>query len=157
MSFDFSPGFSGAWRRLLMVIGCAVLATALPMSAFAATAADKPPAPETVLYPLGSEAATAATAAAPATRNDSGYGARTLLVVALLLAAGGVWVLMRRRAGPGFLAGRTVHKLQIEETRSLGNRQYLVVAVYEDKKLLLGVTPGQIQLLTPLSAGEEQP
>jgi flagellar protein FliO/FliZ len=137
-----------------MVIGCAVLATALPMSALAGNAADKPPAPETVLYPLGSEAATTAT---PSTRNDSGYGARTLLVVALLLAAGGVWVLMRRRAGPGFLSGRAVQKLQIEETRSLGNRQYLVVAVYEDKKLLLGVTPGQIQLLTPLSAPEEEP
>jgi flagellar protein FliO/FliZ len=49
-----------------------------------------------------------------------------------------------------------VHKLQIEETRSLGNRQYLVVAVYEGQKLLLGVTPGQIQLLTPLSSGEDK-
>jgi flagellar protein FliO/FliZ len=80
-----------------------------------------------------------------------------LLVVALLLAAGGVWLLLRRRAGPGFLAGRSAHKLQIEETRSLGNRQYLVVAVYEEQKLLLGVTPGQIQLLTPLSTGEGKP
>jgi flagellar protein FliO/FliZ len=137
-----------------MVIGCVVLAATLPMSALAGDAADKPPAPDTVLYPQGSAAAPVA---APATRNDSGYGARTLLVVALLLAAGGVWVLLRRRAGPGFLVGRVVHKLQIEETRSLGNRQYLVVAVYEDKKLLLGVTPGQIQLLTPLSAEEEKP
>ena len=151
---DSFPLLSGARRRLLVVIGCVVLAMAQPMSALAGDAADKPPAPDTVLYPQGSAAPTAAV---PVTRNDSGYGARTLLVVALLLAAGGVWVLLRRRAGPGFLAGRVVHKLQIEETRSLGNRQYLVVAVYEDKKLLLGVTPGQIQLLTPLSAEEEKP
>jgi len=148
------PTPSDVLRRLLVVIGCVVLATAQPMSIFAEGAADKPPAPETVLYPQGSATTPIAV---PAPRADSGYGSSLLLVVALLLAAGGVWLLLRRRAGPGFLAGRAAHKLQIEETRSLGNRQYLVVAVYEDKKLLLGVTPGQIQLLTPLSAGEGKP
>ena len=148
------PILSGALRRLLVVIGCVVLATAQPMSIFAEVAADKPPAPETVLYPQGSATAPIAV---PTPRIDAGYGASTMLVVALLLAAGGVWLLLRRRAGPGFLAGRDAHKLQIEETRSLGNRQYLVVAVYEGQKLLLGVTPGQIQLLTPLSTGEGKP
>ena len=148
------PILSGALRRLLVVIGCVVLATAQPMSIFAEVAADKPPAPETVLYPQGSATAPIAV---PTPRIDAGYGASTMLVVALLLAAGGVWLLLRRRAGPGFLAGRAAHKLQIEETRSLGNRQYLVVAVYEGQKLLLGVTPGQIQLLTPLSTGEGKP
>ena len=151
---EFFPILSGALRRLLVVIGCVVLATAQPMSAFAGDAADKPPAPETVLYPKGSGTTPAAV---PTPRDDSSSGARTLLVLALLLAAGGAWLLLRRRAGPGFLAGRSAHKLQIEETRSLGNRQYLVVAVYEGQKLLLGVTPGQIQLLTPLSAGEGKP
>ena len=151
---EFSPKLSGARRRLRLVISCVVLATAQPLSAFAGDAADKPPAPDTVLYPHGSAAASAP---APTPRDDSGYGARTLLVVALLLAAGGAWLLLRRRAGPGFLAGRAAHKLQIEETRSLGNRQYLVVAVYEGQKILLGVTPGQIQLLTPLSTGEGKP
>ena len=154
MRLEFFPILAGAKRRLLVVIGCVVLAMAQPMSALAGDAADKPPAPETVLYPKGSGAAPAV---APTTRDDSSYGARPLLVVALLLAAGGAWLLLRRRAGPGFLAGRSAHKLQIEETRSLGNRQYLVVAVYEGQKLLLGVTPGQIQLLTPLSPGEGKP
>jgi len=151
---EFSPKLSGARRWLRLVISCVVLATAQPLSAFAGDAADKPPAPDTVLYPQGSAAAPSP---APTPRDDSGYGARTLLVVALLLAAGGAWLLLRRRAGPGFLAGRAAHKLQIEETRSLGNRQYLVVAVYEGQKILLGVTPGQIQLLTPLSTGEGKP
>ena len=150
----FSPVLSDALRRLLVVIGCVVLATAQPISALAGDAADKPPAPETVLYPKGSGTTPAA---APMPRDDSSYGATSLLVVAMLLAAGGAWLLWRRRAGPGFLAGRAAHKLQIEETRSLGNRQYLVVAVYEGQKILLGVTPGQIQLLTPLSAGEGKP
>ena len=154
MRIENFPTLSGALRRLLVVIGCVVLATAQPMSIFAEVAADKPPAPETVLYPQGSATAPIAV---PTPRTDAGYGASTMLVVALLLAAGGVWLLLRRRAGPGFLAGRAAHKLQIEETRSLGNRQYLVVAVYEGQKLLLGVTPGQIQLLTPLSTGEGKP
>jgi flagellar protein FliO/FliZ len=151
---QFAPPWAGARRRLLVVIGWVVLATVPVLGVRAESAADKPPAPDTVLYPKGSAPAPLAE---PTTRNDSGYGNSTLLVVALLLAAGGGWVLWRRRAGPGFLAGRTAHKLRIEETRSLGNRQYLVVAAYEGKKLLLGVTPGQIQLLTTLSDGEEKP
>jgi flagellar protein FliO/FliZ len=40
----------------------------------------------------------------------------------------------------------------IDETKSLGSRQYLVVASYEGRKLLLGVCPGRIDLLTPLDA-----
>ena len=48
--------------------------------------------------------------------------------------------------------GRDVRKLAIDETRSLGSRQYLVVASYEGKKLLLGVCPGRIDLLTPLDS-----
>ena len=67
----------------------------------------------------------------------------------LAAAAGALFYLQRRRAGGSPLAvgGR---KLQIEETRPLGNRQYLIVANYDGKKLLLGVTPGQIQMLTEL-------
>ena len=44
-------------------------------------------------------------------------------------------------------AGR---KLAVAETRSLGSRQYLVVATYGEKKFLLGVCPGRINLLTSL-------
>jgi flagellar protein FliO/FliZ len=40
--------------------------------------------------------------------------------------------------------------LAVDETRSLGNRQYLVVASYEGKKFLLGVCPGRIEMLSAL-------
>jgi flagellar protein FliO/FliZ len=136
-----------------MVIGCVVLATAQPMSTFASPAAEPPLKPDTIIYPKGSPAAPAA---APLSRPDSSYGSNLVLVVAVLLAGAGAWVLFKRRAGGGFLPGRAERKLQIEETRSLGNRQYLVVTEYEGKKFLLGVTPGQIQLLTPLEGGEEK-
>jgi flagellar protein FliO/FliZ len=145
-------------RWLLVVIGCAVLAMAQPMSA----ASNETPAPaeslsgQTVIYPKNTANASKAD---PVQEHDSSKS--LILVVALLLAAGGVWVLVqRRKSGPG--GGRGGRKLQIDETRPLGNRQYLVVADYDGKKFLLGVTPGRIQMLTPLDeaaarAGEIRP
>lgn len=41
-------------------------------------------------------------------------------------------------------------KLQVLETRPLGNRQYLLVVAYDDSRMLLGITPGKIDYLCPL-------
>ena len=41
----------------------------------------------------------------------------------------------------------------VAETKSLGNKQYLVVASYGDQKFLLGVCPGKIELLSELEKG----
>ena len=86
----------------------------------------------------------------------AGDGLNTVsLIVGLLLAAIGGWFLWRnRRRVP---AGREAPSLAIDETRSLGNRQYLVVASHEGKRFLLGVCPGQISFLSALpdaAAGE---
>ena len=43
------------------------------------------------------------------------------------------------------------------ETRPLGNRQYLVVAAYDEKRYLLGVCPGRIELLAPLETAVAPP
>jgi flagellar protein FliO/FliZ len=151
-------------RWLLVVVGCAVLAMAQPMSAApeAARAAEtspgkpaeqtatdpalaKPAAPDQIIYPRNSQDRPPA---APAVKSSS-VGNMLILLVALALTAAGVWVLIQRRqAGP--LAARGQRRLQIEETRPLGGRQYLVVANYDGKKYLLGITPGRINLLTPL-------
>ncbi|MDP3068751.1 MAG: flagellar biosynthetic protein FliO [Opitutaceae bacterium] len=72
------------------------------------------------------------------------------LVLGVALAAVGGWLVWRNRRGVPI--GREARLLSIEETRSLGNRQYLVVASYEDRKFLIGVCPGRIDLLSPLSA-----
>ena len=98
-----------------------------------------------VIYPGASPSAAGTSAGAPA----SGFGALTL-VGALALAAAGGWLFFRGRKLP--FAGRDARKLAIDETRSLGSRQYLVVASYAGRNLLLGVCPGRIDLLTPLDA-----
>jgi len=43
-------------------------------------------------------------------------------------------------------------KLQVLETRPLGNKQYLLVVGYDDTRMLLGVTPGKIDYLCPLDS-----
>ena len=78
-------------------------------------------------------------------------GASPFLVVSALIAAGaGGWLLWRQRRSPAGFTGGQGRKLSVSESRSLGNRQYLVVADYEGKKFLLGVCPGRIDLLSPL-------
>lgn len=100
-------------------------------------------APGTVIYPQGS--GPARTEPAP---SSSGGSRAWLLVVAGALAVGGLWVLYRRRAAEGIRGvGRAI---VVEETRSLGNRQYLVIAACEGRRFLLGVTPGRIELVAPL-------
>jgi flagellar protein FliO/FliZ len=96
-----------------------------------------------IIFPSG-----APHAAAPSTSAGGAVSTMTL-VLALALAAVGGWMVWRNRRGPG--AARESRNLAVEETRSLGNRQYLVVASYEGKKFLLGVCPGRIDMLAPLN------
>jgi flagellar protein FliO/FliZ len=85
---------------------------------------------------------------------NPGMGAVTVIGTLLLACAGG-WLLLKGRKLP--FPGRVVKKLSIDETRSLGSRQYLVVASYEGKRMLLGVCPGRIDLLTSLGGQDAAP
>jgi len=147
----FAPRFmnlplTSVTRWLLVVIGCAILAMAQPMSAAPEDAnvpASKPA--DLIIYPKGSSEKS------EPVRNESDRGSSrsAVMVVAIILAAAGGWVLVQRRRGAP-LVSRGTRKLQLEETRPLGNRQYLVVANYDGRKFLLGVTTGQIQMLAQL-------
>jgi len=106
------------------------------------------PAADEVIYPRGTTPAGAPLPAQPA-----GVSSTSLLVVALVAAAAGGWLLWQRRRTTGGLSERDARKLAVLESRSLGNRQYLVVAGYEGRKFLLGVCPGRIELLSPLDGG----
>lgn len=117
---------------LLAFLACASGASAAP------TAADQ------VISPNAEAPKTITPADGP------GSGALTMVAVILLAGAGG-WMLWRGKGGALAQLNRSPRRLGVEETRSLGNRQYLVVATYENKKFLLGVCPGKIDLLTPLT------
>ena len=112
------------------------LAVAGLISPFAAAAADA----GKLIYPASGAPAGDLPAA-------GGIGSVTLFV-ALALAAARAWLFWRNR--PVRAAGRSERLLSIDETRSLGNRQYLVVASYAGRKFLLGVCSGRIKLLAPL-------
>lgn len=97
-----------------------------------------------VIFPAGNATSSTSAAAAP----GSGSLGNVTLIVGLALAAVGGWFVWRGRLSAPI--GRDQRLLSLSETRSLGNRQYLVVATYENKKFLLGVCPGRIDLLAPL-------
>ncbi len=88
----------------------------------------------------------------------SGGGRFQLAIYFVLLVAllgGGVFVM---RNGLGFLQPKPKgpRKLDISETRMLGNRQFLIVAEYEQRKMLIGVCPGRIEYLCTLSGAEPE-
>lgn len=91
--------------------------------------------------------------AAPASGSQVQLAFYFLLLVTLL--GGGVYVM---RNGLGFLQPKPKgpRKLEISETRMLGNRQFLIVAEYENRKMLIGVCPGRIDYLCTLSGAEPE-
>jgi flagellar protein FliO/FliZ len=77
----------------------------------------------------------------------------TAIVFIVACAGAGGWLWWRGRRGAPISGLRAERKLAIAETRSLGNRQYLVVAAYDGKRFLLSVCPGRIEMLAPLDPG----
>ena len=106
---------------------------------------------EELIYPRGS-----APAGVSAPAESRGPASGLILATALLAAVGGWWLWQKRR-GSFRLGPAQAPRLAIVESRSLGSRQYLVVADYEGRKFLLGVCPGSIELLTPLDGGSPPP
>ncbi len=136
---------------IVVVVGCAVMETVQPMSAAEPEASPTSTrSADTVLYPKDSPDRPSSAA-----KNNEGGGNSWMLAGAFLLALGGGWLVLRRRGLPLAKAVRTGRLLAVEETKSLGNRQYLVVAACEGRRFLLGVTPGQIQMLSPLDDHED--
>lgn len=135
-------------RRRLLLRALRAIAVVGIVLAFAIAAVAAPTAQDQVIVPNGPAVQPAAPGSPP------GNGVFTAVAV-LLLAGAGAWLVWRGRSGRLANLQRQGRRLEIEETRSLGNRQYLVVAAYQDKKFLLGVCPGRIDLLAPLHDGGE--
>lgn len=84
----------------------------------------------------------------------SGGGTVSLLgyiLTIVVLGAAGFTVLLRGGYfGVSWGAAKTVRKLRIEESRTVGSRQHLVVAEYEGRRVLLGISPARIDYLCAL-------
>ena len=132
-------GAAGSWARRLF---CGALPLLIAVSAWAADDSK-------VIYPGGATAKPTM----PSAGAGSSFSTVTLFLAVVLAAAGG-WVMWRNRRNQ--VGARVGGRLAVEETKSLGNRQYLVVASYEGRKFLLGVCPGRIDMLSPLERDEAE-
>jgi len=138
----FTP--SSLVRWLTVVVGCVVLETTQLMHA----AEPLPTARvgETLLYPAGGSTAEAVAPSTPAATS-----ATWVFVVLVGVTAGVVWFWRRRQPSKPGRRGN----IQIEDTRALGNRQFLVVASCDGRRFLLGVAAGGIQMLSPLDSQDD--
>ncbi len=80
-----------------------------------------------------------------------GHGGPWIFTAVVLLAAGGFCLWRKNYVTP---TARRTGGLVVEETRALGNRQFLLVAACDGQRFLLGVAPGSIRLLSPLEGKE---
>ncbi|MGB8170742.1 MAG: flagellar biosynthetic protein FliO [Chthoniobacteraceae bacterium] len=134
-------GLATLGMLLLFVSGPAMADEATPSTTPAPALVGRAPAPAPA-FPV-----------APATGGTFQLAIYFVLLVSLL--GGGVYVM---RNGLGFLQPKPKgpRKLDITETRMLGNRQFLIVAEFEQRKMLIGVCPGRIDYLCTLSGAEPE-
>lgn len=94
-----------------------------------------------------------ATDAAPDPASFGALGLRSFLALAVVgaLLAGAVWAL--RRAGD---VRRGRQALSIESALSLGDKRSLVIVAVEGRRLLVGVAPHGVSLVTELHAGFQE-
>jgi len=125
-----------------------LLSAVLLLAPLAGRAGDPVPAPldgDSLIYPRNAPGAGHATVG----RRDEGFPLWGTIGVAVVLAAGG-YVLVKRGGFRPRAAVPGTQQLAIQETRPLGNKQFLAVATYGDRRLLLAVCPGRIDLLCRL-------
>lgn len=102
--------------------------------------------------PLTPRSGTPLEKASPYRSADKGVGQLAVYLFLLLVLFGLGLYVMRNGLPTLGVGAKSERKLHIEEMRSLGGRQFLVVAEYEGQKMLLGVVPGRIEHLCVLKS-----
>ncbi len=134
-------------RRLLLLIGLACVFAGLPAPLGAAEPVPAAPGADGIIYPRNSpEARTGAAAGGT-------FPVWGTLGIAAVLVGTGLYLLKRGQWG-GARGAEVRQRLAIEETRPLGNKQFLAVASYGGRRMLLAVCPGRIDLLCRLDESD---
>ena len=90
-------------------------------------------------------------AAQPETFDAVASGMRAFGAIALVLALLCVLAWLARRGTLRLPGPKGRAAIKVEGATSLGERRTLVVVTIEGRRLLLGLTPGQVSLVTELS------
>jgi flagellar protein FliO/FliZ len=85
---------------------------------------------------------------------EYGAGLRGLVAVFLVLGLLALFAWLLRRGAFGQLGRRGPSAIRVETAVALGERRSVVIVAVEGRRLLLGLAPGQISMLTELQAGE---
>ena len=139
---------SALWIAAVCLLALAPVSAQTPEATAVPSVVPSPVDGGRVLYPANSVQVTPVTARGNAGDTPGISGLAMSFLLLLALCAGGFYLLRRQT---GFTpVGKGHRKLMVSESRSLGNRQFLVVVEYESERVLLGVTPGKIDYLCPL-------
>ncbi len=112
-----------------------------------AAAPAAPRSADTVIFPQPTEQSAARPAGSPST----GY----ILFVVICLG-GGAWLWFRAK-GKGRSLKNHGSEISIDETRPLGNRQYLVLTSCRGRSFLIGVSQGRIDVVSEVPPSEPTP
>jgi len=88
---------------------------------------------------------------APSLGFESGWRSLAALAIVFGLLGGLAW-LARRGTLPGGFGKRTVSSMRVEGALPLGERRSLVVVEVEGRRLVIGLSPASVSLITELPA-----
>jgi flagellar protein FliO/FliZ len=134
----------GLCRRRLVLGALGLLFASGWLGAATPTA---PRSADTVIFPQPVEP----TVARPADSPSTGY-----IVFVVLCLGGGAWLWFRAK-GKGRSLKTTGSEISIDETRPLGNRQYLVLTSCRGRSFLIGVSQGRIDLVSEVPSSDPAP
>jgi flagellar biosynthetic protein FliO len=80
-------------------------------------------------------------------------GVRGLVAVCAVLGLLALFAWLLRRGVFGSLGRRGASAITVETAVALGERRSVVIVAVEGRRLLLGLAPGQISMITELQAG----
>ncbi len=86
----------------------------------------------------------------------AGLFIQILCLLALIVVGSYLFTQLKRRTLKFKQGIKSQKKLEILETKVLGNRQFLCVVAYEKQRILLGASPNGLQFLCSLNSDKVQ-